>query len=142
MAEHEAIDVIADQVEKIACRKCGRHLDVSKLPMFSKVECPDCKTQQTVPARLGQFLLLEVLGAGGMGAVYQALDQSLGRYVAIKVMKKALGDDAHFVENFLREARAAAAINHRNVVQIYSCGQEKGQPYIVMELVSGGRQAQ
>ena len=139
MAEHEAIDVIADQVEKIACRKCGRHLDVSKLPMFSKVECPDCKTQQTVPARLGQFLLLEILGAGGMGAVYQALDQSLGRYVAIKVMRRAMGEDPAFVENFMREARAAAALNHRNVVQIYSCGQEKGQPYIVMELVSGGR---
>lgn len=139
MAEHEPIDVIADQVEKIACRKCGRHLDVSKLPMFSKVECPDCKTKQTVPARLGQFLLLEVLGAGGMGAVYQALDQSLGRYVAIKVMRRAMGEDPAFVENFMREARAAAALNHRNVVQIYSCGQEKGQPYIVMELVSGGR---
>lgn len=139
VAENEAIDVLADPVDKIACRKCGRHLDVSKIPSFASVECPECKTKQTVPARLGQFLLLELLGAGGMGAVYQALDQSLGRYVAIKVMKQSLGDDPQFVENFLREARAAAALNHRNVVQIYSCGQEKGQPYIVMELVSGGR---
>jgi serine/threonine protein kinase len=139
VAELEAHDIIADPVEKIACRKCGRHLDVSKLASFSKVECPDCHTKQTVPAQFGPFLLLELLGAGGMGAVYQALDQQLGRYVAIKVMKRAMGDDPHFVENFLREARAAAALNHRNVVQIYSCGQEKGQPYIVMELVSGGR---
>jgi len=139
VADEATIDVFADPVEKIACRKCGRHLDVSKLPSFSQVECPDCHTIQTVPAQLGQFLLLEVLGAGGMGAVYQALDRSLGRYVAIKVMKRSLGDDPHFVDNFLREARAAAALNHRNIVQIYSCGQEKGQPYIVMELVSGGR---
>ena len=140
MAEHEgSIEVIADRVEKIACRKCGRHLDISKLPSFSKVECPDCHTKQTVPALLGNFLLLEQLGSGGMGAVYQALDKQLGRYVAIKVMKRSLGDDPQFVDNFLREARAAAALNHRNVVQIYSCGQEKGQPYIVMELVSGGR---
>lgn len=131
--------IISDPVDKIACRKCGRHLDVSSLASFSVVQCPDCQTQQTVPAQLGQFLLLELLGMGGMGAVYQALDQALGRYVAIKVMKRSLGDDAKFVENFLREARAAAAINHRNVVQIYSCGQEKGQPYIVMELVSGGK---
>ncbi len=138
MAELDG-DIIADPVERIACRKCGRHLDVSALPSFSSVDCPECKTRQTVPAKLGQFLLLEELGAGGMGAVYQALDQSLGRYVAIKVMRRALGDDPQFVENFLREARAAAALNHRNVVQIYSCGQEKGQPYIVMELVSGGR---
>ncbi len=139
MSEQDAHEIEADPVEKIACRKCGRHLDVSHLPSFSKVECPDCHTKQTVPAQLGPFLLLELLGAGGMGAVYQALDQQLGRYVALKVMKRAMGDDPHFVENFLREARAAAALNHRNVVQIYSCGQEKGQPYIVMELVSGGR---
>jgi len=135
----EAIDVIADPVDKIACRKCARHLDVSGLPSFSIVECPECHTRQTVPAQLGQFLLLEILGSGGMGVVYQALDQALGRYVAIKVMKRSLGDDEQFVQNFLREARAAAAINHRNIVQIYSCGQEKGQPYIVMELVSGGK---
>jgi len=139
VAGKNAIDVIADRVDKIACRKCGSHLDVSGLPSFSVVECPHCHAKQTVPAQLGQFLLLELLGTGGMGAVYQALDQALGRYVAIKVMKRSLGDDVQFVENFLREARAAAAINHRNVVQIYSCGQEKGQPYIVMELVSGGR---
>ena len=74
-----------------------------------------------------------------MGAVYKGLDQTLGRYVAIKVVRKALGEDAESLERFLREARAAAALNHRNVVQVYSCGQEKGQPYIVMELVSGGR---
>ena len=139
VAENDGSEILADPVDRIACRKCGRHLDVSKLPSFSHVDCPECKMRQTVPAKLGQFLLLEMLGAGGMGAVYQALDQSLGRYVAIKVMRRSLGDDPHFVENFLREARAAAALNHRNVVQIYSCGQEKGQPYIVMELVSGGR---
>jgi serine/threonine protein kinase len=135
----ETISILADPVEKIACRKCGAHLDVSRMPSFSAVVCPQCGLKQMVPALLGQFLLLELLGAGGMGAVYKALDQALGRYVAIKVMKQAMGNDPQFVENFLREARAAAAINHRNVVQIYSCGQEKGQPYIVMELISGGR---
>ena len=139
MAEHETISILADPVDTIACRKCGAHLDVSHMPSFSAVVCPQCGLQQMVPALLGTFLLLDLLGVGGMGAVYKALDQALGRYVAIKVMKKAMGNDPQFVDNFLREARAAAAINHRNVVQIYSCGQEKGQPYIVMELVSGGR---
>jgi serine/threonine protein kinase/tetratricopeptide (TPR) repeat protein len=114
-------------------------MDVSGVAPFSTVECPDCATRQKVPMRLGSFLLLEVLGKGGMGVVYRALDQSLGRYVAIKVMRRALGEDKQFVENFFREARAAAALNHRNVVQIYSCGEERGQPYIVMELVGGGR---
>ena len=73
-----------------------------------------------------------------MGAAYYALDQTLGRYVAIKVMQKSGGDQKSHVDQFLREAKAAAALNHRNVVQIYSCGQEKDQPYIVMELVPNG----
>jgi len=74
-----------------------------------------------------------------MGAVYRALDETLGRYVAIKVMRRSLAADRQFVENFLREARAAAALSHPNVVQVYSCGEWRGQPYIVMELVDGGR---
>ncbi|NCC51388.1 MAG: serine/threonine protein kinase [Spartobacteria bacterium] len=133
------LDISAERVEKIACRKCGRHLDVSGLEPFSTVKCPDCGTTQTVPMQFGNFLLLELLGKGGMGAVYRALDQSLGRYVGIKVMQKKYGEDKQFVENFFREARAAAALNHPNVVQIYSCGEELGQPYIIMELVGGGR---
>lgn len=89
--------------------------------------------------KLGAFLLLERMGAGGMGAVYLAMDTALHRKVAIKVMKASLGEDPRLVENFLREARAAATLNHRNIVQVYSCGQESGQPYMVMELVTGGR---
>jgi len=133
------LDITADRVDKIACRKCGRHLDVSGLEPFSSVKCPDCETTQTVPMQFGNFLLLELLGKGGMGAVYRALDQSLGRYVGIKVMQKKYGEDKKFVANFFREARAAAALNHPNIVQIYSCGEEHSQPYIIMELVGGGR---
>jgi hypothetical protein len=88
---------------------------------------------------LGPFLLVARMGAGGMGSVYRALDTALNRFVAIKVMKASLGEDPALVASFIREAQAAAALNHRNIVQIYSCGTEQGQPYIVMELVSGGR---
>jgi hypothetical protein len=106
---------------------------------FSTVPCAACGTMLTVPVTLGAFLLVERMGTGGMGAVYRALDTALNRFVAIKVMKPALGEDAKLVNSFIREAQAAAALNHPNIVQIYSCGQEKGQPYIVMELVTGGR---
>ena len=139
MADKESIEVIADRVAKIACSRCGHHMDVSALPMFTHFACPECQTRQMVPGRLGTFLLLELLGSGGMGAVYRALDTTLGREVAIKIMHRSFGADQQFVDNFLREARAAAAINHPNVVQIFSFGQEKGQPYLVMELVNGGR---
>ncbi len=139
VGKKEPIDISAERVDKIACRRCGRHMDVSGVEPFSRVECPDCGTKQRVPMLLSSFLLLEVLGKGGMGVVYRALDQSLGRYVAIKVMRQSLGEDKQFVANFFREARAAAALNHRNLVQIYSCGEEHGQPYIVMELVGGSK---
>ena len=139
MAGKDSIEILADRVEKIACANCGHHLNVSALPIFTFFHCPECHAQQMVPGKLGNFLLLEELGRGGMGVVYRGLDMALGRPVAIKVMHKSLGDDPQFLENFLREARAAAAINHKNVVQIFSFGREKGQPYLVMELVDGGR---
>lgn len=132
-------DIRWTRLERMACGKCGVEIDVSQQAPFSTVECPSCETKQTVPVQLGQFLLVEQLGVGGMGAVYRAMDATLGRFVAIKVMKAEMGEDPALVESFLREARAAAALNHPNIVQIYSCGQEQGQPYIVMELVSGGR---
>lgn len=131
--------IIWTRLPHIACGKCRTVIDVSESEPFSLIHCPACGTQQSVPVQLGAFLLVERLGAGGMGAVYRGMDPALGRFVAIKVMKRELGDDPELVERFLREARAAAALNHPNIVQIYSCGQEAGQPYIVMELVSGGR---
>lgn len=139
MPGDDIIGIIADPVAKMACSKCQAELDVSSFSMFSEIACPACGAKQRVPGQLGNFLLLDILGHGGMAAVYHAYDRALGRHVAIKVMRKELGDDAKFLENFLREARAAAQLNHPNVVQIYSFGQEKRQPYIVMELMTGGR---
>lgn len=132
-------DLIATPVTLLVCSKCRHEMNVEGREPFTTVACETCGTPLTVPVMLGTFLLLERMGAGGMGAVYRALDTGLNRFVAIKVMKAALGEDKKLVESFLREAQAAAALNHRNIVQIYSCGQERGQPYIVMELVTGGK---
>ena len=134
----DGVDLVVERFEKLACRQCGRKLQVGNIEPFSIIECPECHTRQPVPALLGNFMLIESLGSGGMGTVYRAVDQALGRPVAVKVMRRTLSSDPQFVENFLREARTAAALNHRHVVQVYSCGQEKEQPYIVMELVDGG----
>ena len=90
------------------------------------------------PADFGHFLLEKELGHGGMGGVYLARDKMLDRRVGIKVMLKSLGADPKFVERFQREAQAAARLNHPNIAQIYSFGQEQGMPYIAMELVPGG----
>ena len=90
------------------------------------------------PSDFGHFLLEKELGHGGMGGVYLARDKMLDRRVGIKVMLKSLGADPKFVERFQREAQAAARLNHPNIAQIYSFGQEQGMPYIAMELVPGG----
>ena len=131
--------ILTDKVDEMACSKCGCRIDTSQLKSFIKVECPDCGSIETVPAKLGSFLLLRLLGTGGMGGVYLARDEALGRDVGIKVMLKSLGEDKKFIETFKHEARAVAKLNHPNIAQIYSFGKEKGQPYIVMELVSGER---
>jgi len=131
--------VLTDRLAELKCKQCGCEIDVAELDPFVMVECPDCGNIETVPARLGSFLLTSLIGRGGMGGVYQAIDESLGRKVAIKVMLRTLGDNKQFVETFKREAQAVAKLNHPNIVQIYSFGQEKGQPYIVMELVAGQR---
>lgn len=134
---HES-HIYTDPVSEAVCPKCGEILSVEGLPAFTSVECPKCAHMFHAPARFGPFLLLELLGAGGMGGVYLARDEGLKREVAIKVMLQSLGDDIDFVETFQREAQAAAKLNNPHIVQIYSFGQQYGQPYIVMELVSNG----
>lgn len=131
-------NIMTDPVKSATCPQCGTTLNVDGLMAFSMIQCPNCKTEFQVPAKFGPFLLLQLLGSGGMGGVYRAKDEALNREVAIKVMLKSLGDDPQFVESFQREAQAAAKLNHPHIAQIYSFGQEKGQPYIVMELVAGG----
>lgn len=135
----EKEEILTDPVKQIICAKCGKSLDVTGLAAFSKFRCGHCQAVQTVPAKLGNFILLELLGRGGMGAVYRAVDQALGRPVAIKVMLRSVAADRVFFEQFKREARAAAALSHPNIVQVFSLDEEKGQSYIVMELLSGGR---
>jgi hypothetical protein len=135
----EKEEILTDPVSQIVCAKCGKPLDVAALAAFTKFRCGHCNAVQTVPAKLGNFILLELLGRGGMGAVYRGVDQALGRAVAIKVMLRSVAADKVFYEQFKREARAAAALSHPNIVQVYSLDEEKGQSYIVMELLSGGR---
>jgi serine/threonine protein kinase len=131
--------ILTDPVGELDCSHCGARLNVAAFSFMAKIACPKCTAELTVPGRFGAFLLTGLLGRGGMGAAYRGQDVSLNRLVAIKVMLSSYGDDPEFVANFRREAQAAAALNHPNVVQIYSFGIEKGQPYIVMELLTGGR---
>jgi serine/threonine protein kinase/WD40 repeat protein len=87
--------------------------------------------------RLGPYRVLEVLGQGGMGVVFRALDPALERQVALKVLPPGLAGSAPARERFLREARAAARVRHDHVVTIYHVGEDRGTPYLAMELLAG-----
>ena len=87
--------------------------------------------------KLAHFELLEEIGHGGLGIVFRAYDPSLNRNVAIKVLKDDFAQDPVFLENFLREARNAAAISHPHIAQVHFVGEHEGNYYLVMELVNG-----
>jgi serine/threonine protein kinase len=94
--------------------------------------------------RLDHFLLERRLGEGGMGVVYRALDTSLQRYVAVKVLRRNVAERGgrHSIDQLLQEAVAQARLNHPNIVTIYYVGQHNDEPFLAMELVSGRTLAQ
>jgi len=122
---------------KIACPSCGQKLDVTDMPPFSTVNCPACSFELIVPTWFSNYLLEAPEGTGGMAIVYRALDITLDREVAIKVLNRNL-DSKVSPGLFLHEARIAATINHPAVVPIYSCGEWDGSTYIVMQYMGGG----
>ncbi|MEM1029783.1 MAG: protein kinase, partial [Myxococcota bacterium] len=87
--------------------------------------------------RLGHFALQGCLGRGGMGEVYAALDQKLGRRVAVKLLRPDVMSDPQRRRRFMQEARAAAAITHRHIVTVHEIGMCGEDVFIAMELVEG-----
>ncbi|MBV9957374.1 MAG: SUMF1/EgtB/PvdO family nonheme iron enzyme [Acidobacteria bacterium] len=128
------------------CPQCGEELKANArfcsgcgLP-FSASNTP-AQTDPLLEKILdGKYLLLERLGAGGMGLVYRARREHIGDEVAVKVLHKHLVADAAMLERFRREARAAAQLRHPNIVSIIDLGDARGADapaYIVMELIEG-----
>jgi serine/threonine protein kinase len=87
--------------------------------------------------QIGPYRILSPLGAGGMGEVYRAHDPMLGRDVALKLLPRELADDPDRRARMLREARAAASLNHPNICTVYEVGEAEGRTFIAMEVVEG-----
>ncbi len=102
-------------------------------------ETPEAATdpRRLTTKRFGAYRVEEMIGAGGMGKVYRALDEALQRQVALKTLLPSLAADPEFVARFKREAQSAAALNHPNITQIYSIGQDGPIPFFAMELIRG-----
>lgn len=94
-------------------------------------------TGSLIGNRLGDFQIMRKLGRGGMADVFAARQLSLGRDVALKVLRSDYARDKDYVERFRREARAAAKLNHPNIVQVYEVGTVDSQHYIAQELIDG-----
>jgi serine/threonine protein kinase/WD40 repeat protein len=134
-----------DMSNKLTCTHCGAPLDRDGL-------CPRCEfnlalevaVADSVPApadsslkKFGEYELLEELGHGGMGVVYKARQIKLNRTVALKMLLLGQFSSEQSVKRFEREAQAAAALHHPNIVSIYDVGQIDGQHYFTMEYVEG-----
>ncbi len=132
---------------RVKCPHCQQALDVVELEKGSEASCPSCGSHFPVLdvtvsyrheefERIGPFELIEIAGTGQFGTVWKARDLRLGRYVAIKMPRSGELDE-HRKAMFMREARAAAGLEHPNIVQIYEVGQEAQQVYIVSQFING-----
>ena len=128
---------------KLFCTKCEKAFPCDRCD-GGTVKCPDCGTEITTPKQfpgpgnvVGDFLIEKLLNSGGMGRVFVARQLSLDRQVALKVLQGEYTNDKEYVDSLFREARAAAKINHPNIVQAYAVGQDDGVFYFAMELVRG-----
>ena len=133
------------------CSQCGQNLgstvtapapapllaqetaDFTIAPNSSPIQVPD----HAEGDRVGNYQLVSVLGSGGMGVVWKAIDVQTGRPVAVKKLSKHHLSDDESVQRFMREAQLASRMSHPRVTFVYSAGREKGQPYIAMELMPG-----
>lgn len=129
---------------RFKCSQCACVLDLDDCVPGELVACGRCNAAVSVPlspvspgAVLGDFAIIKEIGEGGMGKVYLAHQLSLDRQAALKILNGGSADGQTFIQNFVNEARMAAALNHPNIVQAYAVDFDSGHYYFAMEMVEG-----
>jgi serine/threonine protein kinase len=135
MIDVRVADKLVDNTPRRPLRALYEWLTGASTPLSSSGASGD-RTTEVVPARIGHYAIAHKLGEGGMGVVYAARDERLGRTVALKTMSSIARDETAR-KRFWREARSAASVNHPNVCQIYEIGEDAGELFIAMELLEG-----
>ena len=120
------------------CPTCGAAVETRDAEPLARVACPKCGEQVRAERTFDHFVVVETLGAGGMGSVYKARDTFLDRFVALKLLRRDLSSDGDHTSQVQQEARIAASVSDPNVIQVFSSGTDRGQFYVVMELVDHG----
>lgn len=124
--------------DQIKCPNCGRKIPVPTADDRTVVDSAYTEHDPLVGETLAHYQVLEKVGEGGMGAVYRARNLSLNKVIALKVLPEVLTRrDPKFVERFQREARAAAQLDHPNVVPVHFVGSDKGHHFLEMAYVKG-----
>ena len=124
---------------------CGEHPELAEelrrrlaaLNVVEQVFAESKILDGCAPSRLGEFDIVRELGRGGMGVVYEAVQTSMSRTVALKVLFPGVTSSRRAIDRFQREAKAAGRVQHTNIVPVFSLGREEGTWYYAMELVSG-----
>ena len=129
---------------KLYCDNCKHVFAADYQENGGDIPCPKCQTAIPMPAGevgpgvvVDGFLIKQEIGQGGMGKVYEAKQLSLDRSVALKVLLEKFAQNRDYVDGLMREARAAAKINHPNIVQAYSVGEDNGIVFFAMEMIRG-----
>ena len=122
----------------VHCAACGIPMDVSTLAPCTQVKCPACGEPTCVKCEFGPYTLLRRHAIGGMSMVYVAIDHTLNREVALKILSEDFSANESRITAFEEEARITASFNHPNVVRVLTTGRAFGRFYIAMELVPGG----
>jgi len=129
---------------KFKCPQCGQKLEAGPEMFGNMNRCPVCQNELRVPdsrlspgIQIGNFVLKERIGMGGMGEVWLAEQQPMGRQVALKIMKEKLNDDPSFQKRFAREIRNSGRLNHPNIATAYLAGADNNIQYMAMEYIEG-----